>query len=61
MKKTVLSTKEYAEIISKYAPVCWEEADLADECTPRMKKLMKRNGRKREDHYVDFSDIIRAS
>lgn len=62
MKKTVLNAKDYTDIISKYAPVCWEEADLADECAPReLKRTFKRSVKRREDYYVDFSDIIRAS
>ncbi len=58
MKTDVFKITEYAEIISKYSPVCWEEADFADECQPKDFTKLNGKNRRKEDYYVDFSDLI---
>ncbi len=49
----------YRDILSKYPMVCAEEGDLAKECEPFKLKKKKILGfkKRREDSYVDFSDI----
>ncbi|NPA42271.1 MAG: hypothetical protein GXO18_08370 [Aquificae bacterium] len=59
LKKTdIYKMSEYVEIVSEFQPACWEEADFADECRPVDFKNLNGENRKKEDYYVDFSDLV---
>ncbi len=60
-KTNVFKLNEYMKVLEKYQPLCWEEADLAEECRPFDIKNLNGENRKREDYYVDFSDLIAKS
>ncbi len=59
MKRDSVRTNEQLKVITKYLPVCWEEADYADECRPSIAFKNRRYRRRKEDYYVDFSDVVR--
>lgn len=52
------TTYDPESVITRYALYCLEEADFADECTPTI-RLRIRNGIKRNDSLVEFSDVAR--
>ncbi|RLJ69959.1 hypothetical protein BCF55_0219 [Hydrogenivirga caldilitoris] len=57
-KRSVFKAAEYVKILKKFQPSCWEEADYAQECIPSNFKNLNGTSGRREDYYVDFSDIV---
>jgi len=57
-KTDVFKMSEYLNILQEYQLTCWEEADYADECKPIDIRRLNGERRKKEDYYVDYSDIV---
>lgn len=57
-KTDVYKLSEYISLLKDLQSFCWEEADYADECKPVDVRRLNGERRRKEDYYVDYSDIV---